>query len=483
MKRRSTVIIIQQTQREFNRKRRDHAIAATARHTAVPFTAEDIFLTVSSVGFAVALFDTLLPLTIGATVCMLGDDRRRDIPAILSAISKHGVTAMFTTPQLGIRLLDDWHAGLRKAVFAGDAIRAFHAPGTRVFNAYGMSEFVMVGMTEIPDGQAPSLPLCRPFGDVETRIADETGRDVPEGCDGELWVRGPEQFCGYFGDPALTAQKTADGWFRSGDIVRRGPDGLLYFVNRSPDMIKLNGQNIAPAEVEAAAVSRCGLHDAICALKPVGGADTLCLYYTGERVAEDTLRRKLAEVLAPYMVPSIYIRLDKLPLNANMKVDRKALPDPETAPDTACVQPDSPREAALLSITRRVLGRTDFGVTNRLRRLGLTSLHAMTVIAEAAAQGIPLKLSDLIKFDTIRSLLNARMSVAYPDGGFDPARPTVVLACGITAYTSLAELCAALKERFNLFVIEPVAPISAISFWMRPWMTRRCSTAIIWIIC
>ena len=93
--------------------------------------------------------------------------------------------------------------------------------------------------------------------------------------------------------------------------------------------LAVKGDNVLWGEVESAATERCGLRNAVCALRPVGGAEHLCLYYTGEQVAEDTLRRKLAEVLAPYMIPTVYIHLDELPLNANMKIDRRALPDPE----------------------------------------------------------------------------------------------------------------------------------------------------------
>ena len=437
--------------------RSHRASSAAIWQTSRPFTAEDVFLSVSSTAFAVALFDTLLPLTLGATICLLSNEKRRDVSIILETILEHHVTAIFTTPQFGIALLDKWHAPLQKMVMAGDAIRSFLAPQTRVFNAYGMSEFTMVGMVEIPDGQAPCLPLCRPFDDVSCRIVDEEGNDLPDGQDGELWLQGPECFDGYVGEPELTAQKNAGGWLHTGDIVRRDADGLLYYVNRNPDMIKLNGQRIAPGEVESAAMERCGFSNAVCAMKRIGETEQLCLYYTGEPVDESTIRRKLAEVLAPYMIPAICMHLEQLPLNANMKLDRKALPDPGSALSMQRAAPANHREEALLHIAQSILSRTDFGVTDPLRALGLDSLHAMLLIAEAEAQDITLKLSDLIRFDTVRGLANARMSVGYLDGSFDPSRPTVVLVHGITSYSSLIELCTQLKAQFNLYIIEPIA--------------------------
>jgi len=432
-------------------------IAAALRNTCPYYRPGDTVLSLSSVSFTASYSDTLIPLAAGAAVSIMEDRNRKNITEILDRIRRHEITAMFAPPQLGVLLLDKLQVRLRLLAMGGDTIRKFHSTQTQVYNSYGMTEFYPAGLVPVPDGQAEELPLCVPFPDVTCRVAGPDGQEAGPGETGELWLSGPECAQGYWNDPELTGQKFADGFFHTGDYVRRDTEGRLYFVNRGSDMIKINGQRIAPREVEAAAEETCGLDSAVCVLRQVGGRDRLCLYYTAEHPPEkDAIRQHLAKVLAPYMIPAFYIRMDRMPLNANLKVDRKALPDPPMDEPPENVPARNVEEAFLLQIARGVLGRDDFGVTDSLRRMGMDSLQAMEILSQAGEKKLRIKISDLMKYDTIRSVTNASMSICFAEGEYDPSRPTVVLVCGITSYRNISPLAEGLRRYTNLYVVEPI---------------------------
>lgn len=200
--------------------------------------------------------------------------------------------------------------------------------GTRLHNGYGLTEAASICWTRFEDENADDS-VGRPLPDVEIAIVDPEQRPVVPGAVGELRVRGPNVMLGYFRNPALTAQVlTADRWFNTQDLARRGEDGRIYVVGRTKDMILRSGFNVYPLEVEAALNTHPAvLHSAVVGRVVPGNEEVVAYVELVEHADVDAaaLLQHLAERLSPYKRPSHIVFVDHLPLAANGKVLKRAL--------------------------------------------------------------------------------------------------------------------------------------------------------------
>lgn len=433
-----------------------YASVSRSMHLLQP---DDKILSLTNFTFTASYGDIYTSLAAGVFVYIMEGENRNNIEAILSYINSLKITCMFVPPQFGSLLLDKFHVNLRMIVMGGDAIVPFHSKSVIVFNGYGMTEFYSVGFVQITDGTQKELPLCKPFDDWKIKIVDEDGNDVEDGTVGELWISGDACFAGYLKDEKLTKEKIVDGFFHTGDYVKRDHEGTLYYVNRSSDMIKINGLRLAPSEVEHTANEIAHLKESVCVAKQIHGVNQLCLFYMeGAKPCDEIkLREGMSAKLKPWMVPAIFIKLDVFPLNANGKTDRKALPDPTDFFEIRNEHPRNVNESILLEIARNVLQTNDFGVTDSLRLLGMDSLSAMEIVAEAQARHLIIKINDLLKYDSIRQLVDKGMSIVYfQSEEYNEALPNIVLVCGITSFNNLHYLMYDLKKKANLYVVEPI---------------------------
>jgi amino acid adenylation domain-containing protein len=231
------------------------------------------------------------------------------------------------------------------------------APGCRVFNHYGPTE-TTVGVLMHDSGSdvaTPSgtLPLGQPLPHARARLVDTEGQPVSDGEAGELLIGGEGVARGYLKRPELTAEKfisDPDGgrWYRSGDLVRRLPGGDYEFLGRVDDQLKLNGHRIEPGEIAAALRTLPGVREALVLGRPgSNGAVQLAAYLVAQPGADPelltaaALRAALGQKVQRHMVPQAFVVLDALPLNANGKVDRNALPSPDAAPRPSARWPSS----------------------------------------------------------------------------------------------------------------------------------------------
>ncbi len=200
--------------------------------------------------------------------------------------------------------------------------------GTRLHNGYGLTEAASICWTRFEDDNADDS-VGRPLPDVEVAILDPEQRPVAPGEVGELRVRGPNVMIGYFRNPALTAQVlTADRWFNTQDLARRGDDGRIYIVGRTKDMILRSGFNVYPLEVEAALNTHAAvLHSAVVGRAVPGNEEVVAYVELVKHANVDAaaLLQHLTERLSPYKRPSHIVFVDHLPLAANGKVLKRAL--------------------------------------------------------------------------------------------------------------------------------------------------------------
>lgn len=292
----------------------------------------------------------------------------------------------------------------RALVIGGEALTAAavafwreHAPATRLFNEYGPTETVVgcvVQEVGADTAMSGAIPIGRPIWNTRILLLDERMQLVPEGVAGELFIGGAQLGRGYLGRPGLTAERfVADPYgpagsrlYRTGDLARWRPDGTLDYLGRLDHQVKLRGYRIELGEIEAALGAVPGLRESVVLLREDRPGDRrLVAYARGEGLDGEAVRRRLGETLPAYMVPSSVVILAALPLTANGKVDRKALPLPEAAGTAETAGALSPTEELLAAIWCEVLGRERIGRADNFFDLGGHSLLAIQVLSRLRA--------------------------------------------------------------------------------------------------
>jgi acyl-coenzyme A synthetase/AMP-(fatty) acid ligase/acyl carrier protein len=301
-----------------------------------------------------------------------------------------------------------------------EALRGWRG-GARLINEYGPTEAAVgccwfeVGAED--EGESGGVGIGRPVTNARVYILDGRGRLCGAGVAGELYVGGEGLARGYLNRPALTAERFVPDPFsgeagarlyRTGDLARFLADGQLEYLGRGDEQVKVRGYRIELGEVEAALSAHAAVRECVVAAREESGGGRRLVAYAlpegGQELKAAELRAHLRERLPEYMVPSAFVFLDALPLNANGKVDRKALPKPEApASDSeAYVAPRTPIEETLMALWSEVLGLERVGINDSFFNLGGHSLLAMQLITRVReAFGVELPLAQLFDEPTI----------------------------------------------------------------------------------
>ncbi|MFF7566720.1 amino acid adenylation domain-containing protein, partial [Streptomyces pseudovenezuelae] len=295
-----------------------------------------------------------------------------------------------------------------------------------VVNHYGPTESTIGVLTDPLTAQsldAGVVPLGRPLANTRVHVLDAALRPVPVGVPGELFVSGVQVARGYRGRPALTAERflpdpfRADGtrMYRTGDRVRRLPDGRVEFLGRTDQQLKVRGFRIEPGEVETVLAAHPSVRSAVVAADGEGSERRLVAYLVpadrdeGAPTATE-LRPYVTARLPEYMMPSVVVELAELPLTANGKLDRAALPAPDSVrrDTTGLVTPRTETERVLTEVWAQVLGMERVGAEDNFFDLGGHSLLATQVISRIREVfGAEIPLSALFDRPTVRELASA----------------------------------------------------------------------------
>ncbi|MFI6024801.1 amino acid adenylation domain-containing protein [Amycolatopsis magusensis] len=389
--------------------------------------------------FDVSIWQMLAALLTGGRVRVVTPACAADPAALFGTVEAEGISVLEVVPSLLRAALDDWDSGapvpplgaLRWLVVTGEALppelctRWFaRFPGIPMVNAYGPTEcsddVTHAVLTEpLPEGAA-LVPIGRAIRNTRLYVLDGHRRPAPIGVPGELYVGGEGVGHGYLGDPERTAQAfvpdpfTGEGLlYRTGDRVRYRPDGQLEFIGRRDNQVKIRGQRVELGEVEAALRAVPGVRDA--AAKAAGGR--LIGYLVGEADRE-AVRAELAKTVPEHLVPSALLVLDALPLTANGKVDRKALPDPDRSQlaEEPAVAPRTATERRIAEVWGSVLGVAGIGVTDDFFAVGGDSIRTLTVVAGLRSAGFTVSVRDVFETRTIEALA-ARLESSSGDSG------------------------------------------------------------------
>ncbi|MET8996394.1 amino acid adenylation domain-containing protein [Amycolatopsis sp. NPDC004169] len=383
-------------------------------------TAGERVLHKTPIGFDVAGWELFWPLSAGATVVLARPDGHRDAAYLAGLIRETGVSTCHFVPSMLRAFVEEPSVAgcagvLRRVVCSGEELapstvtrlRAL-VPDVAVHNLYGPTEAAIdVTAVEItPDHETrPRLPIGRPITGARLYVLDPRGAPAPVGVPGELVIGGVQVARGYLGRAALTAERFVPDPFapgrrlyRTGDRARWTPDGLLEFLGRLDQQVKIRGVRIEPAEVEAALAGHPGVTAVAVDARPgPDGEPRLAGYLVGvDDVPDSALRSFLAELLPPAAVPSAFVRLPALPTGRTGKLDRAALPEP-TVVQPGGTAPRDPVEQVLADIWAEVLGLPEVSVTSGFFELGGHSLLATRIVARIRREfGVELSAADLL---------------------------------------------------------------------------------------
>jgi len=368
-----------------------------------------------------------------------------DLPAFLT---EHGVTHAHFTPSVLAAFPAGSLPSVHHLVVGGEAcgpeVVAAWCEGRVLRNTYGPTEASITVTISEPltaTGQVP--PIGRTIPGTRLHVLDATLQPVPVGVAGELYLAGVGVTRGYLGRPSLTASRfvadpfAGDGtrMYRTGDVVRWTADGDLVFLGRSDDQVKIRGFRIELGEVEAALAALPDVAQAAVVARDDGPGGMRLVGYVVPSAASTmgggldpaAVRARLAERLPDHLVPAAVVVLPELPLTANRKLDRAALPAPDDGATVAGAEPQTPTEHLLAGIVARLLGREAVAVDASFFELGGDSILAIQLVSHARTAGLAISTRDVFVHQTVAALARhaegGRPAVAaVSDDGVGPAR-------------------------------------------------------------
>ncbi|UUN91055.1 non-ribosomal peptide synthase/polyketide synthase [Pseudomonas extremorientalis] len=382
--------------------------------------ASDAVLQKTPFSFDVSVWEFFWPLMTGARLVVAAPGEHREPARLIETIGQHCITTLHFVPSMLQAFIHEpgVHAcnSLRRIVCSGEALpldaqlQVFaKLPQASLFNLYGPTEAAIdVTHWTCVDEGADSVPIGRPIANLATYVLDAQLNPVPAGVSGELYLGGAGLARSYHRRPALTAERFVpspfgDGvrLYRTGDRVRQRADGVIEYLGRLDHQVKLRGLRIELGEIETRLMQHPSVREAVVLVQ--GGKQLVAYLVLADETPVD-LKAWLLESLPEYMVPTHLVPLAKLPVTANGKLDRKALPLPDAAPQQAYVAPESEVQKALAAIWSDVLGVEHVGLEDNFFELGGDSIISIQVVSRARQAGIRLSPRDLFQYQSVRSL-------------------------------------------------------------------------------
>ena len=366
------------------------AIDSITINGEVPFNEKDRLATLSPMNFVATVIVILAGLNVfRGKNFIVSYATIKNPKALAKFFLTKRITITFITPSY-VRMLGGQTGPFLRMLFVGsEPANNISMDGCDLINIYAASEAgFAVGFFEI-DKPYEACPIGYPHVDIDVKLIGEDGQEVADGEIGELCFQ-DDYVRGYLNLPEETEKSFVDGYFHSGDLARKEPDGNYVLLGRSGDMIKINGNRIEPAEIEAAVkqvldvdwVAAKGFED--------NGKSFLCAYVIEDvEIDSDKMREELSKRLPYYMIPAYYMKIDEIPLKPNGKMDRKALPEPDIKDfKSDYVEPRNDLEKLLCAGFEKVLHLSQVGIHDDFYEMGGDSLASIELITECDLPGL-----------------------------------------------------------------------------------------------
>lgn len=387
---------------------------------------EDTMLAVTTVGFDIAVLELLLPLGVGACVVLATEEEGQDGSTLARLLRESGATVMQATPSRWHLMLEAGWSGTAelRGLVGGEPLTAALAADLlarcgEVWNMYGPTETtVWSSRWRVTAESLPAIALGEPLDNTLIEVRDARGQVAPVGVPGEICIGGLGVANGYHNRPTLTAERFIEAdepearIYRTGDLGRWHHDGRLEHLGRIDDQVKFRGFRIEPGEIEARLEEHPGVGRAVVTVREDRENDPRLVAYVipkgGAKTPIDDLRQHLRRWLPEHMLPTAVVHLDALPLLANGKTNRRALPAPAaTSVGSPALKapPVTPEEQQVWAVWSEVLQQSAIGIHDNFFDLGghsLLAIRAAGLIEKRMNRPCPLRL--LFDLPTIASL-------------------------------------------------------------------------------
>ncbi|WP_172195242.1 non-ribosomal peptide synthetase [Saccharibacillus qingshengii] len=419
-------------------------------------TPEDRTVKYAGFGFDASVWEIFPYLLQGASIHMIPEDLRLDPAGLNDHFNEKGITVAFLPTQLCEQFMEYDNYSLRVLLTGGDKLKTFRPRPYELHNCYGPTENTIVTTSHLVTELEANIPIGKPIRGSQILILDDYGHLQPIGVAGELCVAGDGLARGYLNRPELTNEKFVphpyrEGvrMYRTGDLARWKRDGTIEFLGRLDHQVKIRGFRIEIGEIEQRILECEGVRTCIVVpLQDAAGDAYLCAYVESGSGGPAEWSAALARTLPDYMVPARFVAMEKLPVNANGKIDRRALPQPESLEETNREMPLGETEERLHSLWSGVLGHDRFGVLDRFFDVGGHSLQAAVLRARIERRfGAKLSIRELFEYTTVRSQAE---EIAKRTAGGAPARELSIT----TAPKSPTGRYPAYPAQARLFLIE-----------------------------
>ena len=383
-------------------------------------------VSVTSTPFDIFVYEIIVSLTHGLKVVMANNAEHRNPKLLDALIRKYNVDVMTVTPSLMKINYDNREpnsalALVKNMVFGGEPLpekfvkdlKAL-ADDITVYNIYGPSEITILSNVQNLDREK-EITVGPPIMNTQIHILDKNMKRVPIGVVGEIYISGVQVGLGYMGKPDMTSAKFLDNPFgpgkiyKSGDIGRWTFDGKVQCLGRIDNQIKLRGLRIELGEIENRILEIEGISSAIVNKIELDGKEVLCGYYVSNKEFEESyIKDTLRKNLPPYMIPSYILRLDKMPYTINRKIDRKALPIPQSnhkdESSKVNIATLNSNEDKLIQIWKNILKVDNITIDDNFFDIGGDSVSAISMQLEAIKYNLDFEYADIFNYPTIRQL-------------------------------------------------------------------------------
>lgn len=382
----------------------------------------------ASFGFDASIVEVFPPLIAGAEIHVISEEIKLSLGELNEYFENNKISGAFLTTQFAEQFCENIdNKSLRYLDTGGEKLRTFTGRGFQLYNCYGPTECTVYTTNFAVDKNYANIPIGKPLANTRLYITDRFGNLMPEGYAGELCVAGDCLARGYLNRPETTAEKFVDNPFekggrmyRTGDLVRWLPTGDIEYIGRIDNQVKLRGFRIELGEIEIEIMKVAGVKNTAVTVVSDGGNKFICAYFVAEdSVTADSIKKEITQNLPEFMVPSHFVKLAEMPVNASGKIDRKALPAPNVKDEKSSsdfVSPEGETELKLASLWKETLGAENIGALDNFFKIGGHSLKMVLIQAKIESVfGCRLSVRTLFENCSLRDMA-ARIDAARASG-------------------------------------------------------------------
>ena len=440
---------------------------------------KSVILQFASISFDVSVLEIFASLYYGGTLVIAQAEEKHNPLLVYKLMKEKGITYTFMPPSL-LAVFPDYDFPAMDTLSAGgEAIP--HSLTSKIagkypyrfVNGYGPTESIVTTTHEIQDAD-DWQNIGKPVPGVVCYVADEQGKRVAPGEQGELLIGGMQLTNGYWNRPDLNAKMFFDNpyetvhdgidvprLYHSGDLVTLNEDGSFNYIGRKDSQIKLHGYRIELGEICTQIEKQDGVLRAFVRLEEVGTEKYIVAYVrTADGIDNlNEIKRNIARNLPEYMLPTFWNQVDDFKLNINGKIDQSTLVNKAVDPVITNDTPITPHEELLMQATAGLIGLPSINVNaDLLYDVGITSLHIMQLTVQMGMSGFHLTVNDFYTLRTIRKIMAAEKhpnAFWYGDSGDDPQKPVIIVVSGFTSFSFIFEDWARrLSHKYAIFAIE-----------------------------